>query len=158
MLLKPTYKIKSVLDLEVDFLKKENIKTLIFDADSTLIHAKSYSIENKMLDKLIKIENSGVEIFIASNGKVARINKVFENHPIKAYPMCLKPLPFKINKLLKNYDKATTALVGDQLFTDILCANLSKIRSFMTSPYGDDKGFFMNIKRKLEKKILGGDN
>ena len=158
MQFRPTYRIKSVLDLKTDFLKEENIKTLIFDADSTLIQSKSYSIENKMLDKLKEIEDSGIEIFIASNGKVDIINKVFKEHPVKAYPMCLKPLPFKMNKLLKKYNKKTTALIGDQLFTDILCANFVGIRSFMTMPYGVDIGLFMKLKRKLEKIILGGDN
>ena len=30
----PTYRIKSVFDITTDFLKDENIKTLIFDADT----------------------------------------------------------------------------------------------------------------------------
>ena len=155
MKLQPTYRIKSVLEITPEFLKKENIETLIFDADATLIQAKSYEIEEKMLDKIKEIEDSGINIFIASNGKVGRINKVFENYPVTAHPMCLKPLPFKLNRLIKNYDKKKIALVGDQLFTDILCAKLSGIRSFMTEPYGKDIGSFMSLKRKLEKKILG---
>lgn len=155
MKLKPTYRISSVLEITGELLKKENIKTLIFDADSTLIVAKSSKIEDEMLEKIKEIEESGAEVFIASNGKVKRINKVFENHPIKAYPMCLKPLPFKLNSILKSYDKKTTAIVGDQYFTDIICASLVGIRSFMTEPYGEERGFFIKLKRRLEKKILG---
>lgn len=151
----PTYRIKSVFDITTDFLKEQNIKTLIFDADSTLIQAKSYEIEDKMMDKVIEIEKSGIEIFIASNGKVNRINKVFEKHPVTAYPMCLKPLPFKLNKILKNYDKKTVAIVGDQYFTDILCSSFLGIRSFMVEPYGTESGNFIKFKRKLEKMILG---
>ena len=155
MKLYPTYRIKSVLEISADFLKNENIKTLIFDADSTLIQAKSYEIEDRMIEKIIEIEKSGIEIFIGSNGKIKRINKVFEAHPVKAYPMCLKPLPFKLNKILKNYDKKTVAIVGDQYFTDILCASFLGIRSFMVEPYGTESGYFMKLKRNLEKKILG---
>jgi len=155
MRLYPTYRIKSVLEISSDFLEEKNIKTLIFDADSTLIQAKSYEIEDKMMDKIVEIEKNGIEIFIASNGKVKRINKVFEKHPVTAYPMCLKPLPFKLNKILKNYDKKTTAIVGDQYFTDILCASFAGIRSFMVEPYGTENGWFMKLKRKLEKIILG---
>lgn len=151
----PTYRINSVLEISPEFLKSENITTLIFDADSTLIQAKSFEIEDNMMDKIIEIEKNGIEIFIASNGKVRRINKVFEKHPVDAYPMCLKPLPFKLNRILKNYDKKTTAIVGDQYFTDILCASFVGIRSFMVNPYGTESGWFMKLKRKLEKKILG---
>lgn len=155
MKLRPTYRIKSVLEITPEFLKKENIKTLIFDADATLIQSKSFKIEEEMLNKIKEIEECEINVFIASNGKVGRINKVFENHPVTAYPMCLKPLPFRLNKILKKYDKQTTAIVGDQYFTDILCAAFIGIRSFMTKPYGEDSGCFMKLKRKLEKKILG---
>lgn len=155
MKIKPDYRIKSVLELNVNFFKDENIKTLICDADATLIQQKSYFVEREISEKLKEIQNSGIEIFIASNGKTGRINKVFENCQIKVYPMCLKPLPFKLNKILKKYDKKTTALLGDQFFTDILCGKFVGIRTIMTSPYGIDNDKFIKFKRKLEKIILG---
>lgn len=150
----PTYKINSVFDIKTEFLKEQNIKTLVFDADSTLIQAKSKTCDKAVADKLIEIENSGVKIFIASNGRTDRISEAFREHPITAYPMCLKPLPFKLSRLIKKEERKICALVGDQMFTDILCANLLGIRSFMTKPYGNDRGAFMRTKRKLEKRIL----
>lgn len=151
----PTYKIKSVLDLSAENLINQNIKLAVFDADCTLISDKAFFIEEKMLDKLKEIEKSGIKIIIASNGKIHRINKVFKNHPVKAYPMCLKPLPWKLAAIIKNYDRKQVVLIGDQYFTDILCALFLGIRSYMVAPYGEQKGSFLKIKRFLEKHIVG---
>ena len=151
----PTYKIKSVLDLKTQNLINENIKLAVFDADCTLISDKAFHIEEKMLDKLKEIEESGIKIIIASNGKIHRINKVFENHPIKEYPMCLKPLPWKLGKIIKNYKKSEVVLIGDQYFTDILCAGFLGIKSYMVAPYGEQKGTFIKVKRFFEKHIVG---
>ena len=153
-LLLPTYRINSVFDIKVEFLKEQNIETLIFDADSTLIQAKSRSVDKSVINKLGELEKSGINILIASNGRVDRINEIFSKHSIKAYPMCLKPLPFKLGRLIGKNGRKTAAIVGDQLFTDILCANFLGIRSFMTEPYGNDRGMFMKTKRRIEKRIL----
>ncbi len=155
MLFCPTYKVKSVFSIDTEKLKNDNIRLIIFDADSTLILDKAFNIEERMMEKILQLEKEGFDILIASNGKIHRINKVFEKHPIKAYPMCLKPLPFKVNSLIKNYKKDEVVLIGDQLFTDILCANLVGIKSYMVAPLGEEKGRFIKFKRFLEKKIVG---
>lgn len=154
-MLQPTYKIKSVLDLKTEALKKDNIKLVLFDADCTLIYDKAFFVEEKMLEKLTEMEKNGINIIIASNGKIHRINEVFKKHPITAYPMCLKPLPWKIKRIIKNYDKKEVVLVGDQYFTDILCACFLGIKSYMVAPYGEGKGTFIKIKRFFEKYIVG---
>ena len=151
----PTYKIKSVFQIDTKKLKDDNIRLVIFDADCTLIEDKAFFVEEKMMEKILEFEKVGFSVVIASNGKIHRINKVFANHPIKAYPMCLKPLPFKLKKIMKGYKKEEVVLVGDQFFTDILCANLAGIKSYMVAPYGEQKGNFLKIKRALEKIIVG---
>ncbi len=154
----PTYKVKSVFDISIEKLKEDNIRLIIFDADCTLIEDRSFLIEDKMMDKILEFEKAGFDIIIASNGKIHRINKVFENHPVKAYPMCLKPLPFKVLSLMKGYKRSEVILIGDQFFTDILCAVFSGIKSYMVSPYGKERGGFMKLKRKIEKVIVGDYN
>ncbi len=158
MRLGPTYKIKSVFSIDTKELKKENIRLIIFDADCTLIEDKAFFVEEKMMDKILEFEKEGFSVVIASNGKIHRINKVFSHHPIKAYPMCLKPLPFKVKRIMKGYGKNEVVLVGDQFFTDILCANFAGIKSYMVAPYGKEKGFFMKLKRRIEKIIVGDYN
>ena len=48
----------------------------------------------------------------------------------------------------------TTVFVGDQLFTDILGANLANIYSVLVTTITPEHGWFFRLKRKWEKKIL----
>lgn len=154
MLLKPNFRFKSIMDIDNSFLIKEKIKLIIFDADATLVQAKSHSISDEIIEKIDSLQRQGYKIAIASNGKANRIEKIFKGHNIEAYGMSFKPLPFRLKKLIKDYNKNEVLLVGDQLFTDVLCGNLLGIKSLMIDAYGDDIGFGIGLKRSLEKLIL----
>ena len=69
----------------------------------------------------------------------------------------LKPLPFGFLKAVKRVDekKKNVALVGDQIFTDIMGANLSGMKSILLEPIQaevDQK--FIVFKRKIERPLL----
>jgi len=49
------------------------------------------------------------------------------------------------------------AVVGDQIFTDILGANLKRIKSIYVKPIEYEKTTFFKIKRKAEKLFLPKD-
>ena len=47
-----------------------------------------------------------------------------------------------------------TALIGDQLFTDILCGNLCGCVTILVEPYAEEGYGLYRIKRPLEKPLL----
>jgi hypothetical protein len=50
---------------------------------------------------------------------------------------------------------SNTALIGDQLFTDIFGANLAGIYSILVDPItGAEKGMFRRMMRWLEQKVF----
>jgi HAD superfamily phosphatase (TIGR01668 family) len=142
------------MDIKNSFLLKEKIKFIIFDADATLVQAKSNTINKDIVEKIESFKAQGLKIAIASNGNANRIKEIFKGHNIEAYGMSFKPLPFRLKKLISGYNKDEILIVGDQLFTDILCGNLLGIKSLMVDAYGNDIGFGIGIKRSLEKMIL----
>lgn len=154
MQFKPDFILKSIMEIDNSFLIKEKIKLIIFDADATLIQAKSHSITEQIVNKIDSLQMLGYKIAIASNGRANRIEEIFKGHNIEAYGMSFKPLPFRLQKYIKGYDKSEILLVGDQLFTDILCAKFLGIKSLMVEPLGDDIGFGIGLKRSIEKRIL----
>ena len=154
MQFKPDFTLKSIMDLDHSFLSREKIKLIIFDADATLIQAKSRSITKQIVNKIDSLQAMGYQIAIASNGRANRIETIFKGHSIEAYGMSFKPLPFRLKKHIAGYRKDEVLLVGDQLFTDILCAKLLGIKSLMVEPLGDDIGFGIGLKRFVERLIL----
>ena len=53
-----------------------------------------------------------------------------------------------------NVTSAETALVGDQLFTDMLGANILDLCSVLVTAVGEDETSFVSFKRRFERKIL----
>ncbi len=154
MSLQPDFLFKSVEEITPAFLQQHNIRFLILDADATLIEAQTDSILPNRVTLAEEIKKAGIRVTVASNGKTHRIEKAFGEHRIEAHGYSLKPLPFRLKKLIKGYSKKEVLLVGDQFFTDILCAKLLGIRSAMVEPYGPDKGRGMKLRRFFEKKIV----
>lgn len=158
MSLQPDFRLQCVEEVTPQFLQQNKIRLLIFDADATLIQAHDDKILPERVTLIETIMQSGVRVMVLSNGKTTRIEKAFDTHRIEAYGYTLKPLPFRLLKRIKGYRKEEVLLVGDQLFTDILCAKLSGIRSAMVSPYGVDEGFLMGFRRWAERKIIKEKN
>lgn len=57
----------------------------------------------------------------------------------------------------EGYQKEQTALIGDQIFTDVLGANWAGIHAVLTRPISvvDDE-WITRIKRGLEKRVIAG--
>ncbi|MEG1994538.1 MAG: HAD hydrolase-like protein, partial [Oscillospiraceae bacterium] len=67
-----------------------------------------------------------------------------------------KPLSVGIKKCRErlNAEKNQMAVVGDQIFTDILCGKWYKIKSILVEPIQMEKNVFFKAKRWAEKGIL----
>ena len=154
MKLQPDFFFPRVEEITLDFLKQNNIRLLILDADATLIQAHDDKILPQRVEWIDSMQKSGIRVMIGSNGKTNRIEQAFGSHKIEAYGYSLKPLPFRLRKRLKGYQKREVLLAGDQFFTDILCAKLLGIRSAMIEPFGTDEGFLIGFRRSLEGIIV----
>ena len=67
-----------------------------------------------------------------------------------------KPLKFGFNKAKKklNLENENIAVVGDQMLTDVLGANRSKMYSILVKPLEEKDIFITRFNRMIEKRIL----
>ena len=160
---KPDFYLKNIFSINVDFLKKNNIKALLLDADNTLCIFHTDVPVDGVLEWIDKVKSSGIELHILSNAKPHRLTTFAKNVNLPYFYMSMKPLPFKINKAIKKlgFKKNEVALVGDQLFTDILGGNLAGIKTIWLDYIQLEKGWTFKLKRKIEKmfkrKLKRGD-
>lgn len=154
-LFKPNYYFRNIFSVTVEFLKDNNIKALLLDADNTLcIYHTNYPIDG-VKEWINKMQVAGIELHILSNGKPGRLTEFAENVNLPCFYMSLKPLPFKISKAVKKlgFNKQEVALVGDQMFTDILGGNLSGIKTIWLDYIQIEDSATFRFKRKIENKI-----
>ena len=156
MIFKPTYVFNAVCDISTDFLKANNIKGLILDLDNTLTTHNNPKPAEKVTDWIEDIKNCGIQMMIVSNNKAERVTLFAENLGLDFIPNGRKPLTtgFKKAQAKMGIPFSNIAIVGDQIFTDILGANFKRVRTIYVHPIELENGFFFKIKRFLERPFI----
>ena len=155
-MLYPKEYLNSVKDITLDLLNKNNIKGLILDVDNTLIN-----LDRKMpagvADWAKKLKEKGIKICILSNSnKIDKIDQVAKIIDVPYIFFAKKPLKsgFLRAKDLLKLDNENIAVVGDQIFTDVLGANRCEMFSILVKPIQEKDYLLTRIKRPLEKFII----
>ena len=156
MILYPKYYCKSILDIDINFLNKNNIKGLILDVDNTIIDT-----EKNFVDGVIEWHNdmkeNGIKTIIVSNSnKKEKLDNVSKKLDIEYISFAKKPLTGGFKKALKRLElnPENVAAIGDQVFTDVIGANLSKVFSILVEPINEQDLWMTKWKRPIEKKIV----
>ncbi len=151
----PSVYLNRVYDINEDFIAKHNIKVLLLDVDNTLTVDKGTAPDKTTLEWLSRIKQMNIEMILVSNGKKKRLDRFAKSLGLDCFCMAMKPFPFKLKKAIEKLgvDKSSVLLVGDQVFTDILAANLAGINSVLLNPIELEKSLSFRVRRFFERKI-----
>ena len=156
MLLYPDFYCKNIKYVTIDRLRENNIKGIVLDVDNTLIDLQHNLIEGaeEWCDNLKK-QNIKFCILSNSNNK-QKIIKVAKALDIPYIYFGTKPLKrgFKRASDKLNIDLENLAIIGDQIFTDIIGGNRCKMYTILVDPINRRELFITAIKRGLENKII----
>lgn len=152
---KPDYQFDHFTDVSLDILKKNNIRAIFSDLDSTL------TAHNELGDEQFtkwheKLENNGVKLIVVSNNSQGRVDRFTKPYDILGFGRCNKP---KTSRLLNIMDKIgvtnnNSLFLGDQLFTDVLCGKRLKMKTILVKPLGEEhEPWTVRWKRGIETSI-----
>ena len=104
---------------------------------------------------MTEIKKSGINLVIVSNNSESRIKPFAEKLGLPFVYKSAKPLPKGFIKACKMFGAKTkeAAVIGDQIFTDVLGGNLIGAKVFLTEPTGPETDSFIKFKRRIEKYI-----
>lgn len=146
---------KKVEDITIEFLIKNKIKVLLLDVDNTLIDYNK-KIEQSVIDWAKNLKGQGIKLYILSNtNDKQKVEKVANKIDIPYQHLAMKPLKrgfLKVQKTLKEKPEAI-AVVGDQIFTDIVGGNRSKMFTILVDPIAKKDYWYTAWKRPIENKI-----
>lgn len=147
--------ISVITDITPEHLKRWDIKGLLLDVDNTLSTHGGMSPVPGLHNWLELMKQSGISLLIISNAKSRRVKPFAERLSLGFISMAMKPLPFKYisAKHKLNIPKKNILMIGDQLFTDILGAKLSGIKSALVAPVGTSDMKLTSWRRGYEKKL-----
>lgn len=149
---------KNVQAINLFQLQSQGINNLIVDLDETLRKRNSMDIPEASVKWIEEVKKKGFKVCITSNNPFPWKNSTVEatlNVPCSF--LALKPFPaaYKHAMGLLGSSPANTALIGDQLFTDIVGANLLGLYTILVDPItGAEKGIFRRMMRWLEQKVF----
>lgn len=152
-LLTPQFRFNTVLEISPEFIKNSGAKVVFADADNTLSFHGSQEPFPGVAEWIKELAGNGIPLVIISNNKKERIAPFAEKLGVPYIENSAKPLKRGFLRAAKKFgiEPSEAAVIGDQLFTDVLGGNLIGAKVFLTEPLGPDTDRFIKIKRRLEK-------
>lgn len=152
----PKYYFSTVFDLSAEFFSSIGVKAVIFDIDNTLVPHKTRIPTGQILDYLNTLNGSGIQTAFVSNNNKERVEEFSKKTKSIFFYNSGKPSGKFIRIALKKMNASTrdTAMVGDQLLTDILAANRAGVVSILVDKISDKENIFIKFKRLLEKPFM----
>lgn len=154
--LKPDMIYKGVQYIDCEELKKRKIKGILLDNDNTLIDYKK-ELSNEIIDWVKNAKSQGLKVCMLSNSnKMEKIIMVCEKLDIPYVSFAKKPAKSGYMKGAEVLElkPENIAMVGDQLFTDVLGANRVKMLSIYVEPISKKEHWYTKWKRPIEAAIL----
>lgn len=156
-LLTPDLCVNSITDVTYKLLNDMGITNLLIDIDETISLKDSYELYEGVEHWFDIMKKNSIGMVLISNNSEQRVYTISNKLNVPYVFRAMKPMGFGINKAFMAIPckKINTAMVGDQIFTDVLGANLYGIRSILTEPLSKERGIFMKIKRLAERPVRG---
>ena len=123
----PRFIFPKITDIAPSFLKEQGIRLLLMDFDNTMLPYTTDVPSKELLDWLRHMQESGIVLCIVSNSHKQRVPQCSERYGFACQTHAAKPSPKGIRLAMQRFNvtHGQTALVGDQIFTDVLGANLA---------------------------------
>jgi len=123
-------------DVSHEELEAAGIRGLIVDLDNTLLGFRETELAREHIDWLERARVRGFRVVMLSNNFSERVNMLAARLNVACFPNALKPLPFGFLRAKRSLQlrRREIAVVGDQLFTDVLGGKLCGLYTILTEP------------------------
>ena len=133
------------------------IRLLFCDIDNTLVTYDDPEPTAEALAFLEGLRGVGVEVVFLSNNTRERVERFNRSLGFTALPDVGKPLSRAAMQRVmreKGYGKGNTAVLGDQILTDVLAARFTGLSVLLVRPIRDKSTLFFRMKRLFERPFL----
>ena len=157
MILLPDIKLERITDISIQLLNKFDIKALLLDVDNTMSTHHGTVLTEGLTEWIAKMQQGDIKLCVLSNSKEKRVAPFAQKIGLQYISLGLKPLPTGylrgVNRLKEK--RKNVAIVGDQMFTDVLGGRAVGVKTILLTPIKPEDGWSFKIRRRLEKNIIG---
>jgi HAD superfamily phosphatase (TIGR01668 family) len=143
-------------DISLAEIAALGIRGLIIDLDNTLLGFRQTELAAEHLQWIEEAHERGFAMVMLSNNFSERVRGIARQLRIECVPNALKPLPFGFWRAIRHLGmpRKQIAVVGDQLFTDVLGAKLSGgLYTILTEPI-ESKDFAITMMFRFFERMM----
>lgn len=157
MLLRPDFNLENIYEIDLGLLKKQGIKAIFFDLDSTIMVSKSGEYHEKTENWLKEVNKDFFIAVITNNKKCDYLEKVRSASDFQIIGNAKKPSTKAMKKLLAdiNISQNEVVIVGDRPLTDILAGKRLGAKTILVgSINAENEGNATRFVRWLERRFI----
>ena len=138
------------------YLRERGIDVLIMDIDNTLAPYEQDLPDAHIKAWIGKMQAAGIGLAFVSNNTWERVELFNGEIGIPAFAKSGKPFGKTLRRVIKLYgsDAQHTAMLGDQLLTDVFAGKHIGATALLVPPIKDKTTAFWRIKRALERPVI----
>ena len=136
-LFKADFLADSIYDISGEALARRGIKLLLADLDNTLVPYGVPLPDDKLINWRDELHAYGITLFVLSNNRHEHRPRIFaEGLDVPYIGHAGKPKTTSFYKAMEDMrvTREQTAIIGDQIFTDVLGGNRAGISTILVKP------------------------
>ncbi|QDR80316.1 YqeG family HAD IIIA-type phosphatase [Sporomusa termitida] len=155
-LLTPCLVVNTIYDINLALLKQRGIRGIIFDLDNTIVAWNSPELGPDMRAWLQQLSGHELKVCLLSNNGNKRVKAIADQCGAPFVARALKPARTGFRQAVHTLGltPAEVAVVGDQLFTDMLGGNRLGLFTIWVQPLASQEFIGTKITRQFEKLAI----
>ena len=157
MTLVPDLYCDDIYGITPEYLKGRGVEAVILDIDNTLVPYEIAEPTDEVRAWLTALNEAGIKTAFVSNNHAPRVELFNKTLGYPAFPDSGKPFKKACRAAMEamGTKPENTAIIGDQVFTDVLAGRNAGLNcALLVKPIKDKTNLFFRTKRLMEVPIL----
>ena len=157
MTLVPDLYCDDIYGITPEYLKEKGVEAVILDIDNTLVPYEIAEPTDEVRAWLTALNEAGIKTAFVSNNHAPRVELFNKTLGYPAFPDSGKPFKKACRAAMEAMGSKpeNTAIIGDQVFTDVLAGRNAGLNcALLVKPIKDKTNLFFRTKRLMEVPIL----
>jgi hypothetical protein len=156
--LRPQQYVSEVTAIDLERLVAGGIRGLLVDIDNTLVARNTREVPSSVRDWVRSAGMAGFGVCLISNNWHDHVRDFAADLGVPIVAKALKPLPFGFIRAARvlGLRPRACAVIGDQMFTDVLGGNLVGAHTVLVRPVSASDLPHTLVLRRIERLIMAG--
>ena len=142
-------------DVGTELLYKLGAQAVLLDVDNTIATYTSHEPIEGALEWTHRLSEAGYKVVIVSNNYKKRVSAFASRFGLPYISFAMKPLPFGYVRAagMLGLRCRDCVIIGDQIFTDVIGANMCGMKSVLLEPIEPEEGWTFRVRRYFERSL-----